>query len=158
MSEQRLLEDLLAFLGFFETHYGREASLHDFLDRGGRSAIADLNLSLQQRAARIQHVERLGAKRAGPSFQTVLFGDVAAAMFQPLVSDKEFAQHNTDIMQSWLETWVPRCLSAARTLQPLWSQPDAKPPRFEDGLDRAKSRFGGILADLGLRIPKELNQ
>ena len=32
-------------------------------------------------------------------------------------------------------TWVPRAIAAARTLQPLWSQPDAKPPRFEDGLD-----------------------
>ncbi|GAA1205795.1 toluene hydroxylase [Prauserella alba] len=80
------------------------------------------------------------------------------ALFQPLVTDKEFADHNTAAMQSWLETWVPRCLAAARTLQPLWSQPDAKPPRFEDALDRAKSRFGGILADLGLRNPKELNQ
>ena len=28
-------------------------------------------------------------------------------------------------------------LDAARTAQPLWSQPDAKPPRFEDGLDAA---------------------
>jgi len=45
-----------------------------------------------------------------------------------------------------------------RTLQPLWSQPDAKPPRFEDGLDRAKSRFAGILSDLGLQAPKELSQ
>ncbi|MBB3049369.1 propane monooxygenase small subunit [Prauserella isguenensis] len=80
------------------------------------------------------------------------------ALFQPLVTDKEFAEHNTRAMQAWLEAWVPRCLAAARTLQPLWSQPDAKPPRFEDALDRAKSRFGGILADLGLRNPKELNQ
>ena len=54
--------------------------------------------------------------------------------------------------------WVPRCISAVRTLQPLWSQPEAKPPRFEDGLDRAKSRFAGILSDIGLQAPKELNQ
>ena len=43
-------------------------------------------------------------------------------------------------------------------MQPLWSQPDAKPPRFEDGLDRAKNRFAGIVTDLGLEPPKELNQ
>jgi propane monooxygenase small subunit len=47
-------------------------------------------------------------------------------------------------------------LDAARTLQPLWSQPDAKPPRFEDGLDRAKTRFAETLTTLGLDIPKEL--
>jgi propane monooxygenase small subunit len=47
---------------------------------------------------------------------------------------------------------------AARTLQPIWSQPDHKPPRFEDGLDAAKNRFSGILTDLGLQTPKELAQ
>jgi propane monooxygenase small subunit len=35
---------------------------------------------------------------------------------------------------------------------------DAKPPRFEDSLDRAKSRFAGIVSDLGLDVPKELKQ
>ena len=29
---------------------------------------------------------------------------------------------------------------------------------FEDGLDRAKSRFSGIVADLDLHVPKELSQ
>jgi propane monooxygenase small subunit len=53
---------------------------------------------------------------------------------------------------------VPRAIAAARTLQPLWSQPDAKPARFEDGLDAAKHRFRGILSDLGLETPKELAQ
>ena len=80
------------------------------------------------------------------------------AMFEPRVSDKEFAEHNKEIMQGWLSKWVPQALEAARTLQPLWSQPDYKPPRFEDGLDRAKNRFSGILSDLGLQVPKELSQ
>jgi propane 2-monooxygenase small subunit len=79
-------------------------------------------------------------------------------MFRLLVEDKEFAEHNKKILQQWLSAWVPKCLTAARTLQPLWSQPDARPPRFEDGLDRAKSRFAGILSDLGLQAPKELGQ
>jgi propane 2-monooxygenase small subunit len=53
---------------------------------------------------------------------------------------------------------VPRAITAARTLQPLWSQPEAKPPRFEDGLDAAKNRFAGIVTDLNLDVPKELAQ
>jgi propane monooxygenase small subunit len=53
---------------------------------------------------------------------------------------------------------VPRAITAARTLQPLWSQPDSKPPRFEDGLDAAKSRFTSILSELSLEVPKELAQ
>jgi propane monooxygenase small subunit len=80
------------------------------------------------------------------------------AMFELLVRDREYADHNKAIMRQWLETWVPRCVTAARRLQPLWSQPEAKPPRFEDGLDAAKSRFSGILDDLDLETPKELVQ
>jgi propane monooxygenase small subunit len=79
-------------------------------------------------------------------------------MFHLLVADKQFGAENKKLMQQWLETWVPRCIHAARTLQPLWSQPDAKPPRFEDGLDRAKSRFSAILSELELTAPKELGQ
>jgi propane monooxygenase small subunit len=80
------------------------------------------------------------------------------ACFGPLTQDREFADHNKQLMQGWMSHWVPLCLEAARTLQPIWSQPDAKPPRFEDGLDRAKSRFAGIVTDLGLEPPKELTQ
>ena len=79
-------------------------------------------------------------------------------MFDLLTNDREFGSQNKEIMQRWLSAWVPRAITAARTLQPLWSQPEAKPPRFEDGLDQAKSRFAGILGDLGLPTPKELTQ
>jgi propane 2-monooxygenase small subunit len=80
------------------------------------------------------------------------------AMFDLLINDKEFADHNIQLMDQWLSVWVPRCITAVRELQPLWSQPDFKPPRFEDGLDRAKSRFSGILSELNLQEPKELTQ
>jgi propane monooxygenase small subunit len=80
------------------------------------------------------------------------------AMFELLTADREFADHNKQAMQRWLSAWVPRAISAARTLQPLWSQPDAKPPRFEDGLDQAKNRMSGILSDLSLDTPEELSQ
>jgi propane 2-monooxygenase small subunit len=80
------------------------------------------------------------------------------ACFAPLVSDKEFAAHNAELMNGWLAKWVPQALEAARTMQPLWSFADHKPRRFEDSLDRAKSRFSGICRDLGLDTPEELKQ
>src|SRR6202007_2372070 len=61
------------------------------------------------------------------------------AMFHLLTNDREFADHNKELLGNWLSTWTARALTASRTLQPLWSQPDNKPPRFEDGLDAAKS-------------------
>jgi len=80
------------------------------------------------------------------------------AMFELLTADREFAYHNKRYLGEWLGLWVPRAIDAARKLQPLWSQPDAKPPRFEDGLDAAKNRFAGIVTALGLDVPKELAQ
>ena len=80
------------------------------------------------------------------------------AMFELLTNDKEFADYNIGIIDGWLSTWTSRCIAAARKLQPLWSQPDSKPPRFEDGLDAVKNRFAGILTDLNLDAPKELGQ
>jgi propane monooxygenase small subunit len=80
------------------------------------------------------------------------------ACFAPLTQDREFADHNKQLMQGWLSQWVPQCIEAARKMQPMWSQPDAKPPRFEDSLDKAKNRFVGILSDLGLSTPEELKQ
>ena len=79
------------------------------------------------------------------------------AMFELLIEDKEFAEHNRTIINEWLSAWTPRCIAAARELQPLWSQPDQKPPRFEDGLDRAKNRFAGIRTS-NLDQPKETAQ
>jgi len=79
------------------------------------------------------------------------------AMFVLLTNDREFAEHNKAKLQEWLVDWVPRSIEAARKLQPLWSQSDAKPHRFEDGLDRCKNRFAGILSDLGLETPKEVS-
>ena len=59
------------------------------------------------------------------------------ACFGPLVHDREFADHNKQLMDGWLSAWVPRALRAARTMQPLWSQPDHRPPRLR-GLARPR--------------------
>jgi propane monooxygenase small subunit len=79
-------------------------------------------------------------------------------MFRLLTSDREFADQNRALLMQWMGVWVPRAIAAARTLQPLWSQPEHKPPRFEDGLDAAKNRFAGIVTDLDLDVPEELSQ
>ena len=68
------------------------------------------------------------------------------------------AAQNIALLNGWLADWVPKAIQAARVLQPLWSQPDSKPPRFEDGLDAVKSRFSDVVTDIGLSVPEELAQ
>ena len=66
----------------------------------------------------------------------------------------------TELRPGFARCWSRLALEipAARKLQPLWSQTDVKPPRFEDSLDAAKSRFSGIVTELHLDVPKELSQ
>lgn len=80
------------------------------------------------------------------------------AIFELLTGDSEHGETNKATMQGWLSTWVDHCITAARMLQPLWSQPDAKPPRFEDCLDRAKDRFTTLVQELDLQRPEELRK
>jgi propane monooxygenase small subunit len=80
------------------------------------------------------------------------------ALYELLTSDREFADHNKRTLNAWLAEWTGHSIGAARAMQPLWSQPDHKPLRFEDALDRVKSRFAGIVTDLGLDTPKELER
>jgi propane monooxygenase small subunit len=75
-----------------------------------------------------------------------------------LTRDPEHGETNKELFGTWLATWVPRCLAAARALQPIWSQPADKAVTFATSLDAASAKFRSLLEDLGLDIPKELDQ
>jgi hypothetical protein len=47
-------------------------------------------------------------------------------------------------------------MTAARQLQPVWSQGSEKVVTFEDSLDRAKARFDDLLGGVGLDPQKEM--
>jgi propane monooxygenase small subunit len=80
----------------------------------------------------------------------------ARALFQMLASDPEHGTANRGIMESWLSTYAPQAIEAARNLQPIWSQPSEKVVRFEDSLDRSRERFDGLTSEIGLTAPKEV--
>jgi propane monooxygenase small subunit len=86
--------------------------------------------------------------------------DLAASrnLFQLLVRDEEHGAANKDLFGQWLSTWVPKCLAAAQALQPIWSQPAEKTITFATSLDAAKDKFRTLLEEIGLDIPKELDQ
>ncbi len=73
-----------------------------------------------------------------------------------LIEDTQFGEENKRVMGEWLAKWTPYSVSAARQLQPIWSQPKLKVLRFEDAYEKAKHRFASILSKLGLELPKEV--
>ena len=79
-------------------------------------------------------------------------------LFQILTRDESTGEANRALFAAWLATWVPRCLAAAQALQPIWSQPADKAVTFATSLEAAKGKFRSLLEDLGLDIPKELDQ
>jgi propane monooxygenase small subunit len=75
---------------------------------------------------------------------------VARALFGMLATDETHGEANRATMQSWLSTWVPTSLEAARGLQPIWSQPGEKVIRFEESLEHSRGRLQEVLGELNL--------
>ena len=82
---------------------------------------------------------------------------VARGLFGMLSNDSEHGEANRATMQGWLEQWAPVSVSAARPLQPIWSQPGEKVIRFEDSLEHSQRRFEDVVGDLNLDA-KELSR
>src|SRR3954451_9630618 len=80
----------------------------------------------------------------------------ARALFRMLADDPQYGPANRELMQQWLAEWIPVSLEAGRQMQPIWSQVSEKLVRFEDSLERSKSRMADLLEDLTLEIPKEI--
>jgi propane 2-monooxygenase small subunit len=75
-------------------------------------------------------------------------------MMQDFLEDEAHGDENRKVMEEWLSEWVPYSVAAAKGLEPIWSEPEIQPVSFEDSFGRVKSRFEGILSDLGLRVPE----
>jgi propane monooxygenase small subunit len=79
----------------------------------------------------------------------------ARRLYGMLVNDPAHGDANRAVLQQWVDAWVPVSLKAGRDLQPIWSQVSEKVVTFEHSLDRARTRFTGLLDELGLTT-KEL--
>ena len=80
----------------------------------------------------------------------------ARALYRMLAEDQTHGEENRGIMQGWLRSWSEDAVSAARQLQPIWSQVSEKVVRFEDSLERSRGRLQTLVAEVGLEAPKEV--
>jgi propane monooxygenase small subunit len=80
----------------------------------------------------------------------------ARVLFRMLADDPAHGAGNKEIMQGWLDAYVPRAVEAGRNLQPIWSQLSDKIIRFEDSFERSRGRLETLLGEIGLEIPKEV--
>jgi propane 2-monooxygenase small subunit len=62
------------------------------------------------------------------------------------------------VISSWLEVPIAESLSAARALEPIWSEAESTPGTFDEALTRARERVRGILDELDVPTPKELDR
>ena len=83
-------------------------------------------------------------------FDTARDQRAARSLFRMLTEDEAHADANKETMQGWLAIYVPQAVDAARTLQPIWSQPSEKLVRFEDSFDRSRGRFESLLSSIGI--------
>lgn len=80
------------------------------------------------------------------------------ALFRMLATDAAHGERNRDVLQGWLETWVPLSIHAAQELQPIWSQPQERAVTFADSFEAAVVGLRTLLSDLNLPEPKGLTQ
>ncbi|MFF0144708.1 propane monooxygenase small subunit [Amycolatopsis sulphurea] len=76
------------------------------------------------------------------------------SLFHLLARDADHGEANRALFGEWLATWVPRCLDAARALQPIWSQPAEQARTFADSLAASKEKFAQLLDEIGLDLPE----
>lgn len=77
-------------------------------------------------------------------------------MMQDMLEDEEHGDENRQLMQEWLDEWVPYSMAAAKGLEPIWSEPEKQPISFEESFEKVQSRFEEILSELGLQVPEEV--
>lgn len=77
-------------------------------------------------------------------------------LFTLMTEDETYGEKNKQLMQEWLDKWVPLSIAAAKGLEPIWSEPDVKVADFEESFERVKSRFEDILSELQLKVPEEV--
>jgi propane monooxygenase small subunit len=75
-------------------------------------------------------------------------------MMQDMLEDEEHGDENRQLMQEWLDEWVPYSMAAAKGLEPIWSEPEHQPVSFEESFEKVQNRFEGILSELGLQVPE----
>ena len=67
-----------------------------------------------------------------------------------LANDEKHGAHNRALFQTWVMKHAALADKAAKSLQPIWSQPHSKPVSFEEARAVSEERFGKILAELNL--------
>jgi propane 2-monooxygenase small subunit len=80
------------------------------------------------------------------------------ALFRILTRDEKFGESNKALFADWMSIWVPRCLDAARALQPLWSQPAEKVVTFATSLGHTEGKFTELLESIELSAPQEIKK
>jgi propane 2-monooxygenase small subunit len=78
------------------------------------------------------------------------------AMMKDMLEDEEHGDANRELMQGWLERWVPLSMAAAKGMEPIWTETEIQPVEFDESFRRARERFEGILGVLGLKVPQEV--
>jgi propane monooxygenase small subunit len=74
-------------------------------------------------------------------------------LFHLLANDPEHGAHNKALFAGWLQAHGALALAAAKSLQPIWSQPRVKVVQFSDALANAVERTKTIAGQIGVEMP-----
>jgi propane 2-monooxygenase small subunit len=67
-----------------------------------------------------------------------------------LANDEKYGAQNRALFQTWVMKHAKLADKAAKSLQPIWSQPHSKPVSFDEARAVSEERFSKILGELNL--------
>lgn len=75
-----------------------------------------------------------------------------------LTHDEEYGPENRELFGRWLAQPTAMAVDAAHGLAEIWNQAEHTPESFDEAFARARDRVRGILGELDISTPKELDQ
>lgn len=75
------------------------------------------------------------------------------AFAQLVLTDPTHAAANRQVLQGWIDTWMPLTLKAAQALAPLFALPTTPAQSFTTALHRVRQAHAAWLAELELTVP-----
>lgn len=79
-------------------------------------------------------------------------------MVSGLTHDEKYGDENRQTLSGWLAEPIAMAVDGARALAEVWKQAEHTPVSFDEAFARARDRTRGILDELDIPTPKELDK
>ncbi len=139
------VETIMGTTDFLETYFATNVAFEPLVAELFRSGFV-----MQLAAAQNDFITPAVVSAAEGDYERNLANTVE--LFHMLVLDHQHGDANRKLFSDWLARHGKLAMTAAKHLQPIWSQPRVKVAQFSDAMELATNRLRAIGAEIGLDV------